>query len=99
MMNVGLILCIGALLAIIVLLHWLSLRGVMLIVNLARRLPVAITESKAWVQSRTARSKIADRYPTILGFIRGRITPRRFSGLPLTLLAGAAVYLAALFSG
>jgi membrane-associated phospholipid phosphatase len=98
-MNVTLVLSVCALLAITVLLHRLSLRTVMLLVRLVYRVPTAVSNSNIWVRSQTARSQLADRYPLVIGFIQGRITPRGFSGLPLTLMAGAAVYLAALFSG
>ncbi len=94
-----LILSVCALLAIIVLLHRFSLRAVMLILSLAHRVPAAVTNSDIWTRSQTARSQLANRYPAVIGFVQARITPRRFFGLPLTLMAGAAVYMAALFSG
>ncbi len=96
---VMLILSVGALAAIIALLHWFSLRAVMRIVGLAHRLPAAVVTSNVWMRSRTTRSRLADRFPIVAGFILGRVTPYRFSGLPLTLLAGAAIYVAVLFSG
>lgn len=98
-MSVAAILSIGALLALIMLLHRISLYAFMLVVGLAHRAPLVFLNSKLWINSQATRSNIVARHPLIVGFIRDRFVPRRFSGLPLTLFAGAAIYTAALFGG
>ena len=71
----------------------------MLILCLVGRVPTAVTNSDIWASSQKARSQFADRHPAFYQFVQSRVTPRRFRGLPLTLMAGAALYSAALFSG
>ena len=94
-----LFLSVGMLIAIIVIMHRLSLRVAMRISDFVHRVPAAVVESTVWGRSRTIRFQLAARYPTVIGLIQDRATPYRFSGLPLTLLAGATIYAVALFSG
>jgi membrane-associated phospholipid phosphatase len=83
----------------VLLLHEVARYGVTLILNLARRLPGRVTASQTWTRSEVFRSRLVERFPTLFQFIRTRIDPRQSTGLPLTLMIVAALYLAALFSG
>jgi hypothetical protein len=88
-----------ALLVFVTLLHVLSRRAVMLVICLAHRLPRTVLDSEIWQRSQTTRTQLTNRYPAIIGFMRERIALRQFSGLPLTLIAAAIIYVALLFSG
>ncbi|MCK8785998.1 phosphatase PAP2 family protein [Roseomonas sp. NAR14] len=70
--------------------------------RLAGRLAVREGRSgraRRWVARHPARAWLRRRAPRAYGLLRRRLDPRRFAGLPLTLLALAALYLAALFGG
>jgi undecaprenyl-diphosphatase len=94
-----LILSIVAFVAIIVLVHELARHTIPLILIFARRAPATLAESQIWVRSQIIWSPLAKGYPAVFEFIQDRIDPRRTTGLPLTLMIAAALYLAALFSG
>jgi hypothetical protein len=83
----------------VALVHEVARHTVTLILHLARQLPRTITGSQAWTRSKVVRSRLAQRYPMLFEFIRGRSNPHQPTGLPLTLMIVAAFYLAALFSG
>ena len=73
--------------------------AVSLILNWARRLPATVTASQAWTRSKVFRASLIERYPKLFKFILSRTDPHQPTGLPLTLMIVAALYLAALFSG
>lgn len=50
-------------------------------------------------QSNPVRAWLARRFPRLMGLLERRLDPGRFAGLPLTLIAAAALYLAFLFAG
>lgn len=55
--------------------------------------------SRTWARTHSLDTLMMRRLPSTYGFVRGRLDPRRFSGLPLTLLTIAASYLVLLFIG
>jgi undecaprenyl-diphosphatase len=63
----------------------------------ARRAPKRFAGAAAFAHPLRAAAKA--RAPRLYGFLARRLEPRRFDGLPLTLLVVAALYLAALFGG
>jgi membrane-associated phospholipid phosphatase len=83
----------------IVVLHELARRTVTLVLRVAPSLPPKVTASRAWARSQPFRFRMAERYPAFVAFVANRIEARQPTGLPLTLMVLAAVYLAALFSG
>jgi membrane-associated phospholipid phosphatase len=83
----------------VVLLHEVARHVVTVILNLPRQLPGTVTASRIWIRSEKLRSRVVARYPTLFQFVRTRIDPQQSTGLPLTLMIVAALYLAALFSG
>jgi len=90
---------VGALIAVVVLLHALLRRAVTLTVHLAPRPPATVTRSSLWLRTRLAQSVFAERHPVFARLLRDRFDPHQFSGVPLTLLAGAGIYVVLLFSG
>lgn len=65
------------------------------IISLSRRLPA----SAAWARTHPLRALLLQRLPRTYYFLHDRVRTDRFSGLPLTLLIMAAVYLAILLAG
>jgi membrane-associated phospholipid phosphatase len=55
--------------------------------------------SRTWARAHPVRALLQERLPRLYGFLRHRLTPRRFDGLPLTLLVAAAGYLVLLLGG
>lgn len=53
----------------------------------------------AWAGRHPFRAWVKVRLPTLHRILASRLEPRRFTGLPLTLMAVAAIYAAALFGG
>ena len=92
-------LAVTATLVVVLLLHEGARYTSRLILNLAQRLPTTVTSSRAWTRSQVVRSRLVERYPTLFDFIFSRIDPRQSTGLPLTLMIVAVLYVAALFSG
>ena len=84
---------------VIALLHWLAWQAVRLLALAARRLPPRLTGARAWARAHPVRAALERRFPRTYGFLARRLTPRPFTGLPLTLMVLAAVYLVSLFGG
>ncbi len=63
--------------------------------SLAGRLP----RSRAWTRTGPLRQHLARRFPRSSAFLAARLNPRGFTGLPLTLLGAAALYVAFLLAG
>jgi undecaprenyl-diphosphatase len=74
---------------------WLTGLTRRLLGSLASRVPT----SRAWSRTRPLRAVVEDRYPRLYGFLAARFDARRFSGLPLTLMVLAAVYVGSLVAG
>ncbi len=85
--------------AAVLLLWWLSWWAVRLLRRAALRLAGRSAGARAWVRAHPLRALWARRFPRTHDFLARRLTPQRFSGLPLTLMVAAAVYLASLFGG
>jgi membrane-associated phospholipid phosphatase len=83
----------------IVILHGLTRRAVMLALKIAPSVGPKLAGSGVWTRSATFRFQINERFPALVEFIANRISPRRSTGLLLTLMVLAGIYLAALFSG
>jgi membrane-associated phospholipid phosphatase len=92
-------LALTATVLVVLLLHEVARYAVKFIPNLAQRLCRTVTASQTWRRSEVLRSRLAERHPTLFRFIRTRIEPRQSTGLPLTLMIVAVLYLAALFGG
>jgi undecaprenyl-diphosphatase len=54
---------------------------------------------RAWARTKPVRRWGKSRFPRLYEFIAARLDPHRFAGLPLTLIAAAALYAAFLFGG
>jgi membrane-associated phospholipid phosphatase len=80
-------------------LHWLSWRALTFVLRVAPHVPKTVTASRAWARSHPSRAWLAERYPTIVAFVADRMETKRPTGLPLTLMALLALYLAGLFTG
>ena len=96
---IAVLLVLTATVLFIILLHEAARHIVAFILGLGRRLPTRVAGSQAWARSRMFRLKLRERYPTLSEFVRRRADLRQPTGLPLTLMLVAALYLAALFSG
>lgn len=81
------------------LLHWLSWGTLRLTVRAAQRIPPELWGLRAQIHDHPFRARFMARFPRFYGFLEARLTPRPFTGLPLTLLALGACYFAALFGG
>lgn len=92
------LLLVAVLLALLVLWplsRWAVFAGGRLIRRAARHLP----HSRAWTETHPLRAALAARFPRSHAFLARRLDPRRFTGLPLTLLAIAALYVGSLIGG
>jgi membrane-associated phospholipid phosphatase len=89
---------LGILLLLLVLhqLAWLSLRGLL---SLATRWARPIAVSRIFVRDHPITAWTAARFPRSHAFVARRLHTKGFTGLPLTLIGAAALYIAALFGG
>lgn len=69
------------------------------LVAFARALTARMFGSRAYRAAGPVNDLVARRYPQLHGALHARLHTGRFTGLPLTLLAAAAFYVAALFGG
>jgi membrane-associated phospholipid phosphatase len=83
----------------IIVLRALARRAVIFVIRVASGVPPKVTGSRAWARSQALRSRLAERHPALSAFVADRLEPRQPTGLPMTLMVLAAIYLAALFSG
>lgn len=77
----------------------LAWKVVVSVLALATRLATPLAVSRALVRDAPITTWFARRFPRTYGFAAARLDPDTFTGLPLTLLVAAAIYLAALFGG
>lgn len=77
-------------------LAWLSLRSTN---HLIARASAVATTGRVGEHLRTARISLGEKFPRTMSFVEARLTPRKFTGLALTLMILAAVYIAALLGG
>ncbi len=99
MSAIAAVLFLTAIIAIAISLHELAWRALTLFSIVTERLPLRFSGSKIWKQFSALRLGLAARYPTVSGFINSRANPYEPTGLPLTLMVFAALYMLALFSG
>ncbi len=78
-------------------LHWLSRLGLYWL-RVALKAPV-VRSTGRWAREHPSHAGLGARFPRSYPFLLRRLSPRAFSGLPLTLLSTAAVYLLALLGG
>lgn len=88
----------GAILVIILLhqLMWLILR---LLARSVRHPPPGIGKLREWARDHPLHARFAAGYPRFYAGLRSRLCPRPFTGLPLTLMVLAALYLSGLLGG
>lgn len=75
---------------------WYGLRGVERLVAIF--MPGAVGH-RLWTATKPVRHRLKARHPRLYGAVRTRLDPQHFAGLPLTLIAVAALYAAFLFAG
>ncbi len=80
-------------------LHRLGLGLYRTVLRLAPRFVGPAAVSRAYVMDHPLMARFESRYPRFHGFLAGRLRPRPFTALPLTLLIAAGLYTAALFAG
>ncbi len=97
--NDGAVLILVAAAALLLAAWPLSRALVLSLLSLARRRPGLVRRFGDWAREHPLRARFRDRFPRLYGALAARLTPHRFGGLPLTLIAVAAVYMAALFGG
>jgi membrane-associated phospholipid phosphatase len=83
----------------LLLLHQLAWHAVRFVLALATRWAAPLATSRALVRDHPIMAAFAARFPRLYRFLAERFGTEQFTGLPLTLLAAAAIYLAALFGG
>ena len=69
------------------------------VLRLATRWAEPFATSRAYVRDHPITAAFAARFPRTHEFLADRFRTTQFTGLPLTLIATAALYLAALFGG
>lgn len=84
---------------VVALLHRLSWWALRTTLKLAVDLLPLIRRSGAWAHRHPLRAYVAERWPRLYSAIRARLDPHAFAGLPLTLMAAAALYIATLLGG
>jgi len=94
---------IAAILAVAILSILLLWQLAWLVVRLAARalrlLAARLPSSRVWARMHPLRAALAQRFPRTYAWFDRRLHPRRFTGLPLTLMVTAALYLASLIGG
>lgn len=80
-------------------LYALGRLGLSLLTRLVRRLPPGLWGLRDWAGSHPLKARFVTRYPRLYALLYARLRPHAFTGLPLTLMIAAALYLAALFGG
>ena len=89
---------LGLILALLLLhqIAWLGLRATL---ALAARWAAPFATSRAYVRDHPVNASLAARFPRGHAFLGARLDTKDFTGLPLTLIVCAALYVAALFGG
>lgn len=77
-------------------LAWLSMKSTNLLIA---KVGAMATDERLGNRFRPARSYLSERFPRAVSFLEARLSPRKFTGLALTLMVLAAVYIAALLFG
>lgn len=77
-------------------LSWWTLRAGL---KLAAALRPVVTKYGGWAYRHPLRAYFATRFPRLYAALQARLDPRAFTGLPLTLMIAAALYIATLLGG
>lgn len=92
---IGVAIAVAGLIALYAVSWWVLYRSNVL----WRRFRPHVVQGYVAVGDRSVPARLAERYPRVYSSVAGRFDPRRFTGLPLTLLVVAAAYLGVLFVG
>jgi undecaprenyl-diphosphatase len=92
-------LAVPGILLLLLAVHQLSWHGVQALLRLAARWAGPFATSRTYVRDHPVTAAFAGRFPRAHAFVAERFRTTEFTGLPLTLLAMAALYSAALFGG
>ncbi|HEX2115888.1 MAG TPA: phosphatase PAP2 family protein [Alphaproteobacteria bacterium] len=84
---------------LLLILHQLAWAAVRLVLALAARWAAPLAASRSYVRDHPINAWAGARFPRSHAFLKARFDSTEFTGLPLTLIAVAAFYLAALFGG
>lgn len=99
MSAIELIVTLTTIIAAIAAIHWLVWLGLRLLMQSAQRVPSDFWGLRDWARDHPVHSCLAARYPRLYGVLRARLSPHSFTGLPLTLMTAAALYVLALLGG
>lgn len=84
---------------VLILIRWLAWLSLKSTNHLIARASAAATTGRPGKLFRSARVHLGEKFPRSTALVEARLTPRKFTGLALTLMVLAAVYIAALLSG
>lgn len=90
---------IAGIVLLLVLLHRLAWLVVEAVLRLATRWASSLAASRTFIRDQPVTAWFASRFPRTYHFLAERFRTTQFTGLPLTLLAAAAAYIASLFGG
>lgn len=90
---------LATLFVVLVLVRWLAWLLLKSTHHLVIRASTMTTTGRPGKLFRSARTHLGGKLPRTMAFIEARLTPRKFTGLALTLMVLAAVYIAALLGG
>lgn len=88
-----------ALLVVLFLIRWLAWLSLKSTNHLIARASAVVTTGRPGKLFRSARAHLGEKFPRSTAIVEARLTPRKFTGLALTLMVLAAVYIAALLGG
>ncbi len=88
-----------ALLIVLILIRWLAWLSLKSTHHLIARASAVATTGRPGKIFRSARARMGKKFPRSMALVEARLTPRKFTGLALTLMVLAAVYIAALLGG
>lgn len=97
-MNTNLVFLIS-LIALVILIRWLAWFFIKSTNNLIIKTGAMATAGRMGERLHSAHGYFGDRFPRSMAFLEARLTPRKFTGLALTLMVLAAGYIAALLGG
>ena len=83
----------------VIVLRALLPRAALFVADMVSSMPPKLGGTRAWSQFRGFHARLTERYPRFAAVIAQRIDPHRPTGLLLTLMVVAALYLSAQFSG
>lgn len=87
------------LLVVLIVIRWLAWFSLKSTHHLITRASAVATTGRPAKLFRSARAYLGEKFPRTTAFLEARLTPRKFTGLALTLIVLAAVYIVALLGG